>query len=166
MTWFGLMWLIWFDLICLDAQLGTYQPPIPKTYPASAWSYMYIGRWMCKTECSPTGLVKKIVSLNGWKIPRQKWLISCLWEHFLVSEHQILIWLCWTLDAVGNSLRFIDIWSMDFPWTQEIIEIHCVLLTFWSMDFPWTQEIIEIPCVLLTFWNRAFLHLLKFIEIP
>ena len=65
LPWFGLMWLILFDLICLDAQLGTYQPPIPKTYPASAWSYMYIGRWMYKTKRSPTGVIKKFVSLNG-----------------------------------------------------------------------------------------------------
>ena len=50
-----------------DAQLGTYQPPIPKTSQASAWSYMYIGRWMCKTEGSPTGLGKNFGRLNSSK---------------------------------------------------------------------------------------------------
>ena len=27
------------------------------------------------------------------KIPRQKWSISYLWEHFLVPEHRIPIWV-------------------------------------------------------------------------
>ena len=116
LNWFDLMWSIWFDFIplCLNrkfqnmfnAQLRTYQPPIPNSSQASAWSYMYIGRWMCKTECSPTGLGKKFVRLNGWKIPRQKWSISCLWEHFLVPEHQIQIWLGFKLMANGKSLIF------------------------------------------------------------
>ena len=48
-----------------DAQLGTYQPPIPNSSQASAWSYMYIGRWMRKTEGSPTGLGKNFGRLNG-----------------------------------------------------------------------------------------------------
>ena len=108
MTWFGLMQLILFDLICLDAQLGTYQPPIPKTYQASAWSYLYIGRWMCKTGGSPIWLGKKFVRLNGWKIPRQKWLISYLWEHVLVPEHQIPIWLYLTHQNQWNSIGFIN----------------------------------------------------------
>ena len=42
---------------------------------------------------------------EGWmaeKIPRQKWSISYLWEHFLVPEHQIPIWLVFVL---GFSVR-------------------------------------------------------------
>ena len=31
------------------------------------------------------------------KIPKQKWLISYFWEHFLVPEHQIPIWLAFAL---------------------------------------------------------------------
>ena len=79
--WLNLIWsdlmslidcldLIWFDIItypyawtvnfkiCIDVQLRTYQPPIPKTSQASAWSHMYIGHLMCKTEGSPIGLGK------------------------------------------------------------------------------------------------------------
>ena len=56
----------------------------------------------------PTGLGKKFVRLNGWKIPRQKWSISYLWEHFLVPEHQIPIWLYRTHQNHWNSCGFID----------------------------------------------------------
>ena len=38
---------------------------IPKTSQASAWCYRYIGRWMCKTEGSPTGLGENFGRLNG-----------------------------------------------------------------------------------------------------
>ena len=100
MDWIGLddiitypyAWTVNFN-ICLDAQLGTHQPQIPKTTQASAWSYKYNGRWMGKTGSSPTGIRKNFGRLNGWKIPRQKWSISYLWEHFLVPEHRIPIWL-------------------------------------------------------------------------
>lgn len=34
----------------LYMHLRTYQPPLPNTYQASAWSYKYIGRWMCKPK--------------------------------------------------------------------------------------------------------------------
>ena len=77
-----LIWLIWFDFIPLwlnrkfqklfHAQLGTYQPPIPNSAQASAWSHMYIGRWMRKTEGFPTGLGKNFGRLNGWNIPLAK----------------------------------------------------------------------------------------------
>ena len=54
------------------------------------------------------------------KIPRQKWSISYLWEHFLVPEHRIPIWLIFklgfsvedidpTLQNDWNSCGFIDI---------------------------------------------------------
>ena len=39
------------------------QPP----YQASAWSYKYNGRWMGKTEHSPTGLRKNFGRLDSWK---------------------------------------------------------------------------------------------------
>ena len=48
-------WTVNFEMR-LEMQLRTYQPPIPNTSQASAWCYKYIGRWMCKTEGSPTGL--------------------------------------------------------------------------------------------------------------
>ena len=48
-------WPVNFEM-CLEVQLRTYQPPIPKTSQASAWCYRYIGRWMCKTAGSPTEL--------------------------------------------------------------------------------------------------------------
>ena len=73
------------------AQLRTYQPPIPKPSQASAWPYMYIGHWVCKTEGSPTGFARISKGWMAEKIPRQKWSISYLWEHFLVPEHRIPI---------------------------------------------------------------------------
>ena len=85
-------WTVNFE-ICLDAQLRTYQPLIPKTSQASAWCHRYIGYWMGKTEDSPTG---SRTNSEGWmpaKIPRQKWSISYLWEHFLVPDHRTPIWL-------------------------------------------------------------------------
>ena len=52
--------------------------------------------------------------------PLQKWLISYFWEHFLVPEHRIPIWLIFklgfsvedidpTLQNDGNSLGFMNI---------------------------------------------------------
>ena len=55
-------WTVNFKL-CIDAQTKTYQPPIPKASQASAWSHMYIGHLMCKTEGSPIGLAK---NFKGW----------------------------------------------------------------------------------------------------
>ena len=49
----------------LEVQLRTYQPPIPKASRASAWCHKYIGRWMRKTEISPTGLGENFGRLNG-----------------------------------------------------------------------------------------------------
>ena len=57
-------WTVNFE-ICLELQLRTYQPPIPKTSQASAWSYKYIGRCMFKTEGSLTGFGKNFRRLNG-----------------------------------------------------------------------------------------------------
>ena len=74
-------------------QNWSYQPLIPKTSQISAWCHRYIGYWMGKTEDSPTG---SRTNSEGWmpaKIPRQKWSISYLWEHFLVPDHRIPIWL-------------------------------------------------------------------------
>ena len=58
--------------MCLKMQLKTYQPPIANASQASAWSQRYDGRWMCKTEGSPTGLRKNFGRLNGWKNPLAK----------------------------------------------------------------------------------------------
>ena len=47
----------------------------------------------------------------GWlkKIPKQKWLISYFWEHFLVPEHHIPIWLAFVLTFnVRNGLANMD----------------------------------------------------------
>ena len=55
-----------------NAQLRTYQPPIPNSSQASAWSYMYIGRWIRKTEGSPTAFGWNFGRLNGWNIPLAK----------------------------------------------------------------------------------------------
>ena len=57
-------WTVNFEMR-LEVQLRTYQPQIPKTSQASAWCYKYIGRWMCKTEGSPTGLGNNFERLNG-----------------------------------------------------------------------------------------------------
>ena len=64
---------------------------------------------------SDVGCVKPKVPLldyerisEGWmaeKIPRQKWSISYLWEHFLVPEHRIPIWLDFVL---GFSVEFMN----------------------------------------------------------
>ena len=70
----------------------TYQPPIPKTSQASAWSYMYIGRWMCKTEGSPTGLGKNFVRLNSWKKPLAKVVDFDHLGALSGPEHRIPIW--------------------------------------------------------------------------
>ena len=88
------------------AQLRTYQPPIPKPSQASAWPYMYIGHWVCKTEGSPTGFARISKGWMAEKIPRQKCSISSLWEHFLVPEHRIPIWLGFKFIMNGNSLIF------------------------------------------------------------
>ena len=48
-------WTVNFDMRS-EMQLRTYQPPIPNTSQTSAWSYKHNGRWMGKTESSPTGL--------------------------------------------------------------------------------------------------------------
>ena len=53
---------------CLQMQLRSYQPPIPKTSQASAWSYKNIWRWMGKTTGSPLGLGDNFGRKNGWKI--------------------------------------------------------------------------------------------------
>ena len=55
-----------------NAQLGTYQPPIPNSSQASALSYKYIGRLMRKIEGSPIGLGKNFGRLNGWNTPLAK----------------------------------------------------------------------------------------------
>ena len=51
--------------MCIDVQLTTHQPPIAKACQTSAWSHRYIGRWIGKTEDSPTGLRKNFRGLNG-----------------------------------------------------------------------------------------------------
>ena len=64
-------WTVNFDMR-FEMQLRTYQPPIPNTSQTSAWSYKYNGRWMGKTESSPTGLRKNFGRLNCWKEPLAK----------------------------------------------------------------------------------------------
>ena len=55
---------------------------------------------MCKTEVSHTGLGKNFGSLKAEIFPGQKWSISYLWEHFLVLEHRIPIWVIFRTDNV------------------------------------------------------------------
>ena len=73
---------------------------------------------------------------EGWmpaKIPRQKWSISYLWEHFLVPDHRIPIWLVgrladWLIGSLAhwlthqnhwNSLGFINILKFDIERTHQ-----------------------------------------------
>ena len=51
--------------MCLEMQLRSHQPPIPKKSQASALSYKYIGHWMGKTEGPPTGLEENFGRLDG-----------------------------------------------------------------------------------------------------
>ena len=122
-------WTVNFE-ICLDAQLRTYQPPIPKPSQASAWPYMYIGHWVCKTEGSPTGFARISKGWMAEKIPRQKWSISYLWEHFLVPEHRIQIWLGFKFIINGNLLIFH--W---FYWYFEFMNQSQVQKCFKSLRF-------------------------------
>ena len=98
-------WTVNFE-ICLDVQLRTYQPLIPKTSQASAWCHRYIGYWMGKTEDPPTGSRKKS---EGWmpaKIPSQKWSISYLWDTFWSrTTGSRFGWLAdWLIDSLAHWL--------------------------------------------------------------
>ena len=75
-------WTVNFE-IRLEVQLRTYQPPIPKPSQASAWSYRYSGRWMCKPKVplvdynrisasSPIRLGRDFGRLNSRKNPLAK----------------------------------------------------------------------------------------------
>ena len=61
----GYAWTENFEMR-LEMQFRSYQPPIPTTSQASAWSYKYIGRWMGKTEGSSAWLGENFGRLNGW----------------------------------------------------------------------------------------------------
>ena len=50
---------------CANDVFAKRNSPIQKTSQASAWSSKYDGRWMRKTEGSPTGLGKNFGRLNG-----------------------------------------------------------------------------------------------------
>ena len=70
---------------------------------------------------------------EGWmaeKIPRQKWAISYLWEHFLVPEHRIPIWLGFKFIINGNSLIFH--W---FYWGVEILNQSQIQKCFKFLGF-------------------------------
>ena len=79
LEWIGLNWIGLDDInaypyawtvnfeICLDVQLRTYQPLIPKTSQASAWCHQYIGYWIGKKEGSPIRLGRNFGRLNSWK---------------------------------------------------------------------------------------------------
>ena len=69
-------------------------------------------------------------SLKNWKFPQQKLSIWCLWEHFLVLEHRIPIWLGfmlglhpWNINGTHqnhwNSFGFIDILKSDIDGTHQ-----------------------------------------------
>ena len=64
-------WTVNFET-CIDVQLTTHQPPIPKTSQAAAWSHRYIGYWMDKTEGSLIGFMANFWRLNHWKNPLPK----------------------------------------------------------------------------------------------
>ena len=166
LEWIGLNWIGLDDIItypyawtvnfeiCLDVQLRTYQPLIPKTSQASAWCHRYIGYWMGKTEDSPTGSRKKS---EGWmpaKIPRQKWSISYLWEHFLVPDHRIPIWLVggladWLIGSLAhwlthqnqcNSLGFINILKFDIERTHQNHWNSLGFIDILKLDIEWTHQ--------------------------
>ena len=97
-------WTLNFEM-CLQMQLRSYQPPIPNASQASASSQKYDGRWMCKTEASPTGLGKNFGSLKAEIFPGRKWSISYLWEHSLVLEHRIPIWIIFNVIWIPDGQR-------------------------------------------------------------
>ena len=104
-------WTVNFE-ICIDVQLRTYQPPISKASLTSAWCYKYIGRWIKKSEGSAIGFGR---NFKGWmadKFPEQKWLISNVWEHFLVPEHRMPIRLVFGSIRKHRNMKNINI-SLD-----------------------------------------------------
>ena len=122
-------------------------------YIASAWSCMYIGRWMCKTEGSPTGLGKKFVRLNGWKSldnsGRVRTSGNSFWsrstrsrfgssERTKITEIPVVLYTFWNWTSSGHT---------------KINEIHVLLPTFWNWTSSEHTEINEIPVVLLTFFK-------------
>ena len=90
--------------ICLDVQLTTHQPPMPNSSQTSAWSHRYIGRGSGKTEIPLLDPERISKDWMAEIFPWQKWSISYLWEHFLVPEHRIPIWLGFIL---GLSMEFL-----------------------------------------------------------
>ena len=77
--------------ICLKSQ-----PDLPCT--SGVWC-VNLKVPLLDSDHIPEGRMKEI-------LPRQKWLISYLWRHFLVPEHQIRIWLnSMLLDRNTNSQK-------------------------------------------------------------
>ena len=93
---------------------------------------------------SDIGCVKPKVPLldyarisEGWmaeKIPRQKWSISYLWEHFLVPEHRIPIWLGFKFIINGNSLIFHWFYLYFEFMNQSQVQKCCKFLRFFNKN--------------------------------
>ena len=69
----------------------------------------------CNSGGHPRGIS---IGLMAEQNPWQKWLFRYIWEHFLVLEHQIPIWLDFVL---GLNVRDTSIWH------SKMIEIPLVL---------------------------------------
>ena len=96
---------------------------------------------------SDIGCVKPKVPLldyarisEGWmaeKNPRQKWSISYVWEHFLVPEHQVPIWLGFKFIINGKSLMFHWFyWYVEFMYQSQIQKSLKFRRFYWHFD-PW-----------------------------
>ena len=65
------------------------------------------------------------------KNPGQKWQFRYIWEHFLVLEHQIPIWLDFVLGLnVRDGMASMELLLMTSIWHSKMIEIPLVLLAF------------------------------------
>ena len=75
------------------------------------------------TEGSPTGFGTDFESWIAEKCHWQKWSISYLWEHFLVPEHRIPIWLGFILRISMEFLifhyKYAIIWILQIQRTME-----------------------------------------------
>ena len=92
---------------------------------------------MCKTEVSPTGLGKKFGRLKAEIFPWQKWSISYLWEHFLVLEHRIPIWVIFNLMWIRDG-RCID--GLAGILKSEMLISQWFLLTYLSLRKIWNSQ--------------------------
>ena len=71
------------------------------------------------------------IGLMAEKNPWQKWQFRYIWEHILVLEHQIPIWLDFVLGLnVRDGMASMELLLMTSIWHSKMIEIPLVLLAF------------------------------------